>query len=364
MRTTLDLMLIGEEASELYLIVIFISNIVMQKISFKSISLAIIGALVMAPLLPVVANAATPSVAPTVTITSPANGATVSGTTNVTANPIALFSNCVITLFGQKFDVSSLQSSHSGGNVFVCGTDQTTLYQGQHGTNLSRMAPYAIPTNYGITEVQFYVDGTLVFTDTTSPYSFSWNTTGASNGAHTLIAKASDGTSTGTSPQINVTVNNSSTPPSTDNVPPTVSITNPSNGATLTGTATVSANASDNVGVTKVEFYANGTLISTQTTPVSSTYSFGWETTKVQDGQYTITAKAYDAAGNSTTSSGVTTIVTNNQQPPTVNHDDDGDENEYEFEHETEHESHQYHEHQHEHQQHHFENHSDNENDD
>lgn len=51
---------------------------------------------------------------------------------------------CIITLFGNKYDVTTLQDTHSGGNVFVCGTDQTALYQSQHGNNVDRMQPYLV----------------------------------------------------------------------------------------------------------------------------------------------------------------------------------------------------------------------------
>jgi hypothetical protein len=62
--------------------------------------------------------------------------------TNVTkANAAA---PCIITLFGVQYDVAPLQptGAHPGGNIFVCGTDMTTVYQGMHGTDVSRMVPY------------------------------------------------------------------------------------------------------------------------------------------------------------------------------------------------------------------------------
>lgn len=86
-----------------------------------------------------------------------------------------------------------------------------------------------------------------------------------------------------------------------DTTAPTTSITAPLNGATVSGTTTVSATASDNVGVTKVEFYLDGTLKSTDTT---SPYSWSWDTTGTANGTHTLMTKAYDAAlnvGNSTT---------------------------------------------------------------
>ena len=85
-------------------------------------------------------------------------------------------------------------------------------------------------------------------------------------------------------------------------------ITAPTAGSTLTGTATLSANASDNVGVTKVEFYAGSTLIGTDTT---SPYSISWNTAGVANGAYSITSKAYDAANNVGTSAGVAVTVSN-----------------------------------------------------
>jgi len=56
---------------------------------------------------------------------------------------------CIVTLSGQQYDVTSLRSSHPGGDVFVCGSDQTALYQSQHGSNLSRMQKYLYNPNSG-----------------------------------------------------------------------------------------------------------------------------------------------------------------------------------------------------------------------
>ncbi|MFZ2152751.1 MAG: hypothetical protein WAV41_01705 [Microgenomates group bacterium] len=51
---------------------------------------------------------------------------------------------CIITVFGQQYDVAPLQTGHSGGNIFVCGTDMTASYQSMHGTDVSRIAAYLI----------------------------------------------------------------------------------------------------------------------------------------------------------------------------------------------------------------------------
>ncbi|HEX3582065.1 MAG TPA: protease pro-enzyme activation domain-containing protein, partial [Thermoanaerobaculia bacterium] len=93
-----------------------------------------------------------------------------------------------------------------------------------------------------------------------------------------------------------------------DTTPPTTSITAPTNGATVSGTTSVTASASDNVGVTKVEFYLDGALQSTDT---SSPYSWSWSTTGTANGSHSLVSKAYDAAGNIGTSSTVTVTVSN-----------------------------------------------------
>jgi hypothetical protein len=95
---------------------------------------------------------------------------------------------------------------------------------------------------------------------------------------------------------------------SADTTPPTTSITAPANNATVSGTVSVTASASDNVGVTKVEFYIDGAL---KTTVTTSPYTFSWDTTTVANGSHTIISKAYDAANNVGTSATVTVTVSN-----------------------------------------------------
>jgi hypothetical protein len=95
----------------------------------------------------------------------------------------------------------------------------------------------------------------------------------------------------------------------TDTTPPTTSVTAPANGATVGGTINVTATASDNVGVTKMEIYIDGALKTSNTSATSLTYS--WNTTTAANGSHTITSKAYDAANNVGTSSTVTVTVSN-----------------------------------------------------
>jgi hypothetical protein len=63
--------------------------------------------------------------------------------------PTPAAQGCIITLFGKQYDVTRLQTTHPGGNVFVCGTDQSAAYQAQHGTDMSRMAPYLVSGTSG-----------------------------------------------------------------------------------------------------------------------------------------------------------------------------------------------------------------------
>ncbi len=80
-----------------------------------------------------------------------------------------------------------------------------------------------------------------------------------------------------------------------DTTPPSVALTNPSNGDTVSGTVSVTATASDNVGVSKVEFYIDNVLKSTDT---SSPYAYSWDTTGYSNGNHDVKAIAYDAADN------------------------------------------------------------------
>lgn len=155
--------------------------------------------------------------------------------------------------------------------------------------------------NVGVSSVSLSVDGAASGTDTSSPYNFSWNTTGVSIGSHTLTATARDAAGNSSSSSVVVTVGNSAA----DTTAPTVAITSPSNGSTIGGNAnvTVSVNASDNVGVVRVELYVDGVLTAGST---SSPFNTKWNAKRVSSGAHSLQCKAYDAAGNVGTSSTVT----------------------------------------------------------
>jgi subtilisin family serine protease len=93
-----------------------------------------------------------------------------------------------------------------------------------------------------------------------------------------------------------------------DTTPPTTSITSPTNGATVSGTTTVSANASDAVGVTRVELYVDGGLVGSDST---APYQIAWNTTTASNGSHGLQTRAFDAAGNVGSSTVVNVTVSN-----------------------------------------------------
>ena len=141
---------------------------------------------------------------------------------------------------------------------------------------------------------------TLLATDTTSPYSFTWSSVAAGTYSLTAVAYDTAGLKT-TSNAATVTVGTAT------NKPPTVTLTAPSSGAKFTPPASISfaATASDPEGkLAKVEFYSGTKLLGTDTT---SPYSYTWP--PVAAGSYSLTAVAYDTAGAKTTSAAVPVTV-------------------------------------------------------
>ena len=184
--------------------------------------------------------------APTVSISSPANGSTVSGT------------------------------------IAVQGTAVTSL---------------------AINSVQLLVDSQQVATGSGSTFSLSWNTSTFANGTHTLTVNAFDTAGSVGTASISVNVNNVVV---SDTTPPSIAIMKPTDGAsissitTTSGQVQISVSATDNVAVSQVTVSVDGVVKCTDT---SAPYSCTWNTKKVSSGTHTITAKAWDTAGNTSTSS-------------------------------------------------------------
>ncbi len=101
-------------------------------------------------------------------------------------------------------------------------------------------------------------------------------------------------------------------PALSETVRPTVALgATPAAGARVGGTVTLSADASDNTGVERVEFLGGGNVVGSDT---SAPYSFAWDTTGVPDGSTTIAARAFDVFGNQRTT-GARTVVVDNTAP-------------------------------------------------
>lgn len=151
-----------------------------------------------------------------------------------------------------------------------------------------------------VTLVEFFANGNLVGSDATAPYQATWSNVGPGSYSLTAMAHDDDG-ATRTSAAVPITVSGS-------NVPPTVSLTSPSPGASFVAPATVplAANAADSDGtVTQVEFFANGGSIGIDTV---APYAINWS--GVPAGSYSLTAVATDDDGATTTSSPVNITVT------------------------------------------------------
>ena len=103
-------------------------------------------------------------------------------------------------------------------------------------------------------------------------------------------------------------------PVSSDTTPPTASVTAPAAGSVVSGNVTVSASASDNVGVAGVQFLLDGASLGAEDT--TAPYSMAWDTATASNGVHTLQARARDTAGNLGTSSSVTVTVSNSAPPP------------------------------------------------
>ena len=309
---------------------------------------------------PVAVTVSNDVTAPSVSITSPANGATVSGTINVTAG-----ASDNVGVVGVQFLLDGVVRADDTSAPYSIPWDTRTVGDGAHTlsavardaagnrrtsstiTVTVSNAPPADTTppavsitspangatvsgtinvtagasdNVGVTSVQFRLDGVDAGPpDTSAPYSIAWNTATVGDGAHTVSAVARDaaGNST-TSAPVTVTVSNA---PPADTSPPSVSITSPAGGATVSGTITVTADAADNAGVAGVQFLLDGVSLGAE--DISAPYSIAWGTTTAGDGQHVLSARARDSAGNQTTSAAVSVTVANGGSPATARFEED-----------------------------------------
>ncbi|HYO68438.1 MAG TPA: Ig-like domain-containing protein, partial [Archangium sp.] len=271
---------------------------------------------------------------PAVALTSPASGATVGSVVTLQASAtddagVARVDFLVDGVFLESdttapYSVAWDSSSWTNGshtlsaraydalnNVATSAAVPVTTIQPSTTVSLTSPAPNAYvkglvsltaaaSDNQGVVKVEFYVDGTLLGTDTTAPYELSWDSTTVADGAYTISAKAYGP----------LGIPSSSLPAAVkvDNNAPAVALASPAPGAFLRSSVTLTATASDTVGVAQVEFYDGTTLLGSDTT---APYSLSWNTASATAGAHTLTVKAIDGAGNATTSAGVAVTVDN-----------------------------------------------------
>ena len=151
----------------------------------------------------------------------------------------------------------------------------------------------ATDTDDSVSKVEFFDGATKLGEDTSGPYTLAW--TPSTSGAHSLTAKATDNFGlAATSSAVVVTV---SVPGGADTQAPVASLSAPAAFASgLTGTLTLSATATDNVGVTGLEFQLDGTQVGSIGT--TGSHSVTVDSNAYASGQHVVRARARDAAGN------------------------------------------------------------------
>jgi hypothetical protein len=294
---------------------------------------------------PVTVTADNDFTAPTVSLSAPSAGATLVGTATISADATddraitrvdfydgtrLLASNSALP-FSYAWNTAaeatgphtlSAKAYDAAGNVGTSAQVVVTVVRDTTPPSVSLTAPTDGATlmgsvtlsadatdDIGVSKVEFLLDGSLLATDTTAPYSSSWNTKSAANGSHTLSVRATDSSgNVATSATVSVTVDN-------DPIPPTVSIASPASGATVSGNVSVQVSATDNKAVSQVRFLVDGSLVNLSST---APYVFTWVTTSLPNGTHTLTAGATDSSGNVATSAPITVTVYNDTLAPTV----------------------------------------------
>jgi len=280
---------------------------------------------------------------------SPSNGSVVGGTVNVEVNAsdnigvskVIFFANaanicdaitgqCEITSSPYRIRWDSTSISYSvgvpitavvfdlAGNTKTFGISVTvdnvlpivSILNPAPSSYLKGSAPIDVfnSDTSGVTRVVIIIDSTQVASVINPPstYTFIWNTLSFSDGTHSIKAIAYDKAGNSNTHEIFVVV---------DNTPPVVSITNPSSGSfTNAISINIGASASDNILLDRVEFYIDGVLAGTDST---SPFSIVADISLLSEGTHSITAVAFDAAGNNFTTPSPTTFIID-RTPPTV----------------------------------------------
>ena len=154
----------------------------------------------------------------------------------------------------------------------------------------------------GVARLVFSLDGTPQKTVTAPPFVWSWAVGAEANGSHRVTADAYDRAGNRATTDVSLAV-------AIDNQNPAVSLSIPGVGATLVENQTLSitAAASDNVGVAKVWFILDDVVVATVT--AGSPYVYNWTISSSNNGIHRWTATAFDAMGNQATTPPVSVAV-------------------------------------------------------
>jgi len=165
-------------------------------------------------------------------------------------------------------------------------------YAGQSVSEVETISVYA-EDNDAVSQVEFYIDNVLVYTDTEEPYEYDWNTFAeAEDINHIVGAKITDPSDNIFEvPSVSVYVNNIPN----DTSPPIVVISSPTNGQTVAGTVNFTVLANDDSGISLVEFFIDGESIATTE---EAPYTYLWDTTLGHNDPHALSARAVDVAGN------------------------------------------------------------------
>jgi chitodextrinase len=161
--------------------------------------------------------------------------------------------------------------------------------------------------DFGVAGYRVYRDGTQVGTATGTGYA---DTTVAPGTSYAYAVKAYDAAGHVSDSSNVLTL----ATPSPDTLAPSVAVSAPAAGATVSGAVTVRADATDDVGVAGVQFLLDGRDLGGEDT--SAPYVATWDTTAATNGSHTLTARARDTSGNPATSPDVAVTVNNNSNDP------------------------------------------------
>lgn len=215
------------------------------------------------------------------------------------------YRNLVVTLDGSTVSASgtiTMDADHTLSASATSTGPTVTITSHNNGDTVSGRIDIEglVQSSNGISRVDLLVDGIVIRSNNESSFSLRWNTNNWADGTHTVRVVAYDSDNVSGEAQVSLIVDN--------DVQITVNITSPQNNSPVThgDNVTIEATASSAAGITRVEFYVDDVLLSTDT---SSPYSASWDTSSYLEGSHVVRVVAYDSTGNSN-STNITVNIT------------------------------------------------------